>query len=252
MDVGHNKSPISVMFKRKFFLAIEGDKVSCSSRFVEEEPEVVIENGFEEEYEPMGVIDSDSEEDYEAPANDDNNDDNDDDSDDGGSEHEEQPLQLRKRSRAKTAAAKKMQKEAQDREFQAQIEFLVILRDNNQPDSFGTNSITTGPLCPGEVAAAYNERHGTTITAHNIMSRYYRHRHKMRTWHPNYPETIRYAEKEGVLRKRKSRANPSLIRKSVSKDTISKLKDVDDDWLRNWNTMYLERWLGPRDSTYRH
>ncbi|PVH99948.1 hypothetical protein DM02DRAFT_655911 [Periconia macrospinosa] len=75
-----------------------------------------------------------------------------------------------------------------------QVEWLIITRDNNRPDPYGTQSTTSGPLTWNTVADLYRQRYGGTkvITQQAVSKRYLKHRNKFLQNHPNYPKSIEY------------------------------------------------------------
>ncbi|XP_014553392.1 hypothetical protein COCVIDRAFT_29429 [Bipolaris victoriae FI3] len=88
------------------------------------------------------------------------------------------------------------QKRAKQQILDEQVHFIIITRDNNKPDAYGTASTTNGPLTWGAVATAYNEKYNVSVTAAAMEKRVRQHRTSWLAKHPNYPTTIVYAEKD--------------------------------------------------------
>jgi hypothetical protein len=76
-----------------------------------------------------------------------------------------------------------------------QISFIIITRDNNKPDPYGSLSTEYRPLPWPAVAKLYNARFGTNISMAAMEKRARKHREVWLAAHPNYPQVIQYADK---------------------------------------------------------
>ncbi|KAF1947392.1 hypothetical protein EJ02DRAFT_461591 [Clathrospora elynae] len=81
-----------------------------------------------------------------------------------------------------------------------QVGFVIIARDNNQPDPYGAQSTTHGPLPWPAVAELYNQKYKVTITPAAMEKRARQHRPAWLGKHPSYPNKILYATKVKILK----------------------------------------------------
>ncbi|KAL1800246.1 hypothetical protein ACET3X_000588 [Alternaria dauci] len=88
-----------------------------------------------------------------------------------------------------------MDKEAKQRHSDEQVGFIIMTRDNNQPDAYGATSETHGPLSWPTVAKAYNEKYKLSVGPAAMEKRARQHRSAWMEKHPTYPTSIVYTKK---------------------------------------------------------
>ncbi|EMD94680.1 hypothetical protein COCC4DRAFT_64398 [Bipolaris maydis ATCC 48331] len=148
--------------------------------------------------------------------------------------------------RAMTSA----QKYAKQQHLEEQVHFIIITRDNNKPNAYGTASTAHGPLTWAAVAKAYNEKYNVSVTAAAMEKRVRQHRALWLSNHPNYPTTIVYAKKDKCLqtpcpdtsaRERRDRSTHDLLDKRDANEHVAGWLPPDD--IRNQSDMrsYIER-----------
>jgi hypothetical protein len=89
-----------------------------------------------------------------------------------------------------------------------QVTFIILTRDNNKPDPYGSYSCTHGPCPWPAVARLYSEKFRIGQSAVGGAAMEKRARQRREEWmaaRPDYPRTIMYAEKVKTV---KSRAKP--------------------------------------------
>lgn len=79
-------------------------------------------------------------------------------------------------------------------EREEQVGFIILTRDNNKPDAYGTVSETYGPLPWSAVAKAYNERYGKNISSAAMEKRARQGRAAWMEKHPTYSSEIVYSK----------------------------------------------------------
>ncbi|RYO71436.1 hypothetical protein AA0113_g2215 [Alternaria arborescens] len=88
-----------------------------------------------------------------------------------------------------------MDREAKQYRSDEQVGFIILTRDNNKPDAYGTVSETHGPLPWPGVAKAYNEKYKLCVGPAAMEKRARQHRGAWIAKHPTYPTSIVYTKK---------------------------------------------------------
>ena len=88
-----------------------------------------------------------------------------------------------------------MDREAKQYRSDEQVGFIILTRDNNKPDAYGTVSETHGPLPWPGVAKAYNEKYKLCVGPAAMEKRARQHRGAWMVKHPTYPTSIVYTKK---------------------------------------------------------
>jgi hypothetical protein len=147
-------------------------------------------------------------------------------------------------------AMKSAEKHSKQRYLDDQVSFIIITRDNNKPDAYGTKSTTHAPLTWSAVAEAYNKKYGVSVTAAAMEKRVRHHRAEWLKKHPNYPTEIVYAKKDKVPKvfeqrksaaKTKPQSTQDILDRDISNERIAGWLPPDD--IRNQSDMrnYIER-----------
>ncbi|KAF2641766.1 hypothetical protein P280DRAFT_541209 [Massarina eburnea CBS 473.64] len=101
------------------------------------------------------------------------------------------------RPTGKLNAAQKAAYDAANQAYRAeQLEWIIITKENNLPNTYGSHSTTTGPLQNPQVASLYGARYmgyGKKVTGAAISKRYLHGRQAFYDAHPTYPRAIVYA-----------------------------------------------------------
>ncbi|EDU43491.1 hypothetical protein PtrSN002B_003141 [Pyrenophora tritici-repentis] len=132
------------------------------------------------------------------------------------------------------------------REREEQAGFIILIRDNNKPDPYGTVSETHGPLPWSAIAKAYNERYGKSIASAAMEKRVRQGRAVWMEKHLTYPSKIIYSKKvkerypeavvafaqsDGILGNPKQ--NHNFLRANDLQDGVGS-NDSYNDWIGGW------------------
>ncbi|EUC40101.1 hypothetical protein COCMIDRAFT_109647 [Bipolaris oryzae ATCC 44560] len=131
-----------------------------------------------------------------------------------------------------------------------QVHFIIITRDNNKPDAYGTVSTTHGPMTWAAVAEAYNKKYNVLITPAAMEKRVRQHRASWLANHPNYPTAIAYAKKDKFQQTPRKHTSTTERRHPGTREHLDKQAAhehiagwIPPDALRNQSDMryYIER-----------
>lgn len=103
-------------------------------------------------------------------------------------------------------------KDSLKREREEQVGFVILTRDNNKPDAYGTVSETRGPLPWSVVAIAYNERYGKNIASAAMEKRARQGRAVWMEKHTTYPSEIIYSKQAKEPKVQHSKAVLAVLR----------------------------------------
>jgi hypothetical protein len=115
-----------------------------------------------------------------------------------------------------------MSREEKQRHADDQVGFIILKRDNNQPDPFGALSETYGPLPWPGVAKAYNERYNAAVGAAAMEKRARQHRVAWVSRHPTYPVQIVYSKKPKAQPVRRAKNAATQAPANCLKDDVNK------------------------------
>ncbi|KAG9192310.1 hypothetical protein G6011_11044 [Alternaria panax] len=130
-----------------------------------------------------------------------------------------------------------MDKEAKQRRSDEQVGFIILARDNNKPDAYGTMSDTYGPLPWPGVAKGYNEKYQLCVGPAAMEKRARQHRDAWVARHPTYPISILYTKKPKLSQGRRPDAlvvNPRgyRVQSNASNEQVRRTEGVGADELQ--------------------
>jgi hypothetical protein len=127
-------------------------------------------------------------------------------------------------------------RDVKQRLLDEQISFIIITRDNNKPDPYGSLSTEYRPLPWPAVAKLYNARFGVNIGMAAMEKRARTHREAWLAAHLDYPRVIRYADKakcskENISRQKKMKqVEKGNGQENTPKGNVKDLNIIDYDF----------------------